>query len=129
MFRAIFISILGILLFAGISSKSFSQEVKVEKIGGNDSFARVTGFAPKKVWLGVTVVVDGKEQDYQVVEVKGKFTKDYNLKSLLDMANAANSSIKWIVCLWEKKVNNCGCQYCKRNGYHMEGRIAQDSYQ
>ena len=82
------------------------------------------------LWLAYTVRwKDGREEDYKPVKVKGKFSKNlsYQLRPQgLDEV---------IVCLWQDKVlrkecekkNGQACQYCRKNGFHMEGRVDRKS--
>jgi hypothetical protein len=30
---------------------------------------------------------------------------------------------EFIVALWDEKVENCGCKWCNKKGYHLEGRL------
>jgi hypothetical protein len=99
------------------------QSVTVKNMANTQ--AVVTGHAPKRCWLGVTAVWNGREKDFPAKPVSGKFSETYSL-SIGEMPEAVDSGVTWIACLWEKKVDNCGCEYCRRNGYHMEGRIARD---
>ncbi len=105
-----------------VASMCLSQSVEVKNMA--NAQASVTGNAPKHCWLGVTAQWGGKEKDFPVKKVSGKFSEHYTL-SVYEMPEAVDAGVTWIACLWEKKVENCGCEYCKRNGYHMEGRIAR----
>ncbi len=90
--------------------------------------ATVVGITQKgPLWLAYTVRWnDGTEIDYKPIRVKGKFTKS------LTFAMRPQGLREVIVCLWRYKVSakrcakdNGGkvCQYCKKNGFHMEHRI------
>jgi hypothetical protein len=110
------------LLSLAAAAICLAQSVEVKNMANTQ--ASVTGYAPKKCWLGVTAQWGGREKDFPVKRVSGKFSENYAL-SIGEMPGAVDAGVTWIACLWEKKVDNCGCEYCQRNGYHMEGRIAR----
>ena len=80
-----------------------------------------------KLWLGYTVYWnDGYERDYPPLKVKGSFSKSLTFQA------RPQGLDKVIVCLWRYRISkkrcakdNGGtpCQYCKKNGCHMEGRM------
>lgn len=84
-----------------------------------------------KLWLAYTVYWnDGLEKDYTPVKVKGKFSEN------LSFQLRPQGVERIVVCLWRYKVSekrcakdNGGnaCQYCRKNGFHMEGRIDRRS--
>lgn len=91
--------------------------------------ATVTGITRKgKLWLAYTVYWnDGIEKDYKPIRVgKGKFTKTISWSAM-----HPEGLDKVVVCLWRYKVsakrcakdNGKMCEYCKKNGFHMEGRV------
>ena len=91
-------------------------------------FATVSGITRRgKLWLAYTAYwKDGLEEDYKPIRVgNGKFTKTISYPSRPEGLD------KVIVCLWRYKVsakrcakdNGSACQYCRKNGFHMEGRI------
>lgn len=72
---------------------------------------------------------DGTEIDRPVQKVQNGFTKSFTSDPV---EFATNKIDKVIVALWRWKVskNECHngegggpCEWCKKNGYHMEGRI------
>ncbi len=79
------------------------------------------------LWLAYTVYWDdGHEEDYKPKKVKGKFSE-----SLSFQARPQGLS-EVVVCLWRDKVsasecakNNGGkaCEFCRKNGFHMEDRV------
>lgn len=90
--------------------------------------ASVSGITEKgSLWLGYTVYwSDGYEKDYPPIKVKGSFSK-----SLVFQVRPQGLD-EVITCLWRYKVSakrcakdNGGtpCQYCRKNGFHMEGRM------
>ena len=90
--------------------------------------ATVTGITEDgPLWLGYTVRWDdGTEIDYDPIKVKGKFSKQ------ISFAARPQTLDEVIVCLWRYKVSKSrcaednggtACQYCKKNGYHMDGNM------
>ena len=79
------------------------------------------------LWLAYTVRWnDGLEKDYEPMKVKGDFSKT------LSFQVRPQGLSEVIVCLWREKVSSseCAkrnggqpCQYCRKNGFHMEDRI------
>ena len=79
------------------------------------------------LWLAYTVRWnDGLEKDYAPIKVKGDFSKS------LSFQVRPQGLKEVIVCLWKNKVsssdcakkhNGTACQYCQKNGFHMEGRV------
>ena len=114
---------LAVVLAALATREVVAQEVSIES---SKTMATVKGYAPRTLWLGVTAIVDGKERDFPAKKVKGKFSEFYTFDATSSgFMIGRGADVKWIACLWEKKVSKCGCIYCKRNGYHMEGRVAR----
>ena len=90
--------------------------------------ATVTGITRKgKLWLAYTTYwKDGLEIDHKPLRVgKGKFIKTISYPMRKEGLE------KVIVSLWRYKVsakrckkdNGKACNYCKKNGFHMEGRV------
>ena len=52
---------------------------------------------------------------------KGKFSTSFDLLSLV----AEGMSGNFTIALWDEIVNNCGCEWCDREGYHMTGELAR----
>lgn len=79
------------------------------------------------LWLAYTVYwSDGYERDYTPIKVKGAFSKSLTFQARPQGLDEV------IVCLWRYKVSKSrcakdnggtACQYCQKNGIHMEGRI------
>lgn len=90
---------------------------------------KLSGYALHTYWLGMTVTVNGRVNrwvaDFPAEQVNGEFTKDCN--KMLNMWDVG-ARIIWEAALWKKKVDACGCEYCRRNGYHLEGHIAQGKW-
>lgn len=80
------------------------------------------------LWLGYTVYWnDGHEQDYEPMKVKGNFSKTLTFNAL-----HPEGLRNIVVCLWRYKVSSSecakdndgtACEYCRKNGCHMEDRI------
>lgn len=83
-----------------------------------------------KLWLAWSYEYNGRTIDYTPVSVKGKGKKSISFQ----MNPAGNGRL--YVKLWKFKVSSraCAkqnggrkCQYCQRNGYHMEGLVSSAS--
>ena len=79
-----------------------------------------------KLWLSWSYKYNGRTIDYKPVQIKGKGKKNISYQ----MNPAGNGTL--YVTLWKFKVSSraCAkqnggrkCQYCQKNGYHMEGRV------
>ena len=100
---------------------------QITKLIVKNPMAIVEGKTSKgKLWLAYTVRWDdGREIDYKPVEVKGEFKKTLSFQA------RPQSLDEVIVCLWRYKIskarcekdNGTACEYCKKNGFHMEGRV------
>ncbi len=100
---------------------------KITELKVSSPTASVQGI-PRKgaLWLAYTVRwEDGRTADYKPIKVKGKFSKT------LTFALRPQGLREVIVCLWRYKVSEkrcakdrkgTACQYCRKNGFHMEGR-------
>lgn len=97
------------------------KKVKVVAMGHNT----------KGLWLGVTAVIDGVEEDFPVEVVNGNFSKSYSVS--YDFAKKPTAKVVFVARLWTTKVsaeacafnsrNGKMCVYCSKNGYHMEGSV------
>lgn len=101
---------------------------RITELKVHASQATVQGITSKgSLWLAYTVRYhDGVEVDHEPVKVKGKFTKTVYYQPRPQGLKAV------LVCLWRYKVtakrcakDNGGkaCQYCRKNGFHMEERM------
>ena len=86
------------------------------------------GVFTKRYWLGCTYLYKGREIDLKAVRVRnGQDETLMSIKSstifdkLFD-GEVTLKNIKWIASLWKKKVKD-NCKWCRRNGYHLEGRV------
>jgi hypothetical protein len=123
-----------ILTFFSLVFCIFSQDVKINKsksrayvFPGN---VVVDGYTSEKLYLGVTIVFKKsyiQEYDFKdVPRVKGSFEMTFTAPA--QYIKKFPEGVTWIVSLWEKKVRNCGCEYCKKNGFHLEGRVSRDTW-
>jgi hypothetical protein len=104
---------------------------QITKLTVRNPFAIVEGATSKgKLWLAYTVKwADGTEKDYTPQKVTGKFTERLTFQA------RPQSLGEVTVCLWRYKVskNRCAkdngkaCEYCGKNGFHMEGRVARQT--
>lgn len=121
-----------LLVSVFVSSFVFAQNVKIDRSKSNDMTISVEGYTSKKLYLGATVIFDKRfkynnEYDFKKTHtVKGTISEKFTIPG--DYVNRIPHGVTWIVALWEKKVTNCGCNYCKKNGFHMEGRVAKDTF-
>ena len=90
------------------------------------------------LWLGCTFTVGGTEYDQPVKNVKAgllgrdkKFQVKFNAPSVIDRI-PEGGSYDYALALWRYRVprEKCHkgegrkpCEYCERNGYHMEDRV------
>ena len=91
------------------------------------------GMFKKSLWLGCTFYPDRKpiaQIDRKPVKVSGKFTEKFVGKMGVNFKKGME--VPYVACLWRTKVSkrkcskkNGGkpCEYCTKNGYHMEGRV------
>jgi len=120
---------IGLLFFA---STCFASELNITRRG--ESSITVTGYADRKLYLGVTATINGREYDFDYPEkkIKGRINESYNASVAYNSSKIGGSwdnnddpTIEWTASLWEEKVTkNCRCSYCQKNGYHFEGRVA-----
>ena len=91
------------------------------------------------LWLGCTFFPDtDRERDVQIEETKkhwyasGKFKKSFEVPiNIYDLARGDREA-EFAIALWRWKVSKSECrngsegkpcEYCMKNGYHMEGRV------
>lgn len=123
------------LMFLGFIFCTFSQNVKInvsKSFNANGMTIFVEGYTSQKLYLGATVIFNKKyewmnEYDFKDVRmVKGTINEKFTIPYAY--IKRVPEGVNWIVALWEKKVKNCGCEYCKKNGFHLEGRVARDTW-
>jgi hypothetical protein len=115
------------LAFGGRSGDGDAKGM-ISELAVSHSMTTVSGRTENgKLWLGYTVYwKDNFEKDYPPMEVKKTFTKTLTYQLRPQGVN------KVTVCLWNYKVSKdkCAeerggtpCIYCRKNGFHMEGRV------
>lgn len=113
----------------------FSQNVEINVNKSSSSWGKmivVEGYTSQKLYLGATVkfhsdYVYMAEFDFKdVPSVKGEIYEKFYIPA--DFISRIADGVYWSVALWEKKVKNCGCKYCNKNGFHMEGRVTSDNW-
>ena len=96
-------------------------------------------------WVGATLRnASGVEQDQDAIQVENG--KTYNLSTSISPAlhsgggwdmNANINSIQYMLALWGNRIDarNCKsgvngkpCNYCQKNGYHMEERLVDTGW-
>ena len=70
-------------------------------------------------YLGCTIWHKDKTHDMAAITVTGNFSEFFSCDEY--------KGGTFIVKVWAKKVENCGCSYCKENGYHLENCLASKS--
>lgn len=76
--------------------------------------------SPRAVcWIGCSVLIkDGSEYDLPPQKVRGRGSVSFVIPSRLQ-----GEAESYAVAMWRKIVDNCGCRYCRKNGYHLEDRL------
>ena len=83
------------------------------------------------LWLGFTWLTPTGDIDVDVQKVNGDFKKNFTVP--LYKIDKNSMSCKYAVSLWRWKVskkecnrgpNGGPCNFCKKNGYHMEDRVS-----
>jgi len=87
--------------------------VVVEEGTGRDGPAE-TGY------LGFTVRGPDATVDYDAIEVSGNFNEFFGVEG-------TPADTNYTVTLWAVRVVDCGCSYCEKNGYHLEGRLDSET--
>lgn len=98
----------------------------------------VSGWTDKgPLWLGCTVIHEsGREQDLKakregkcLIFCSGKFEEEFKMPVNL---MRGEFEIDYVVALWRWKIdksecrkgeNRKPCQWCRQNGYHLEGKV------
>ena len=122
-----------VLLAAGIAlaakgDKNATGTIRTSNVGMS---VRVDGRVEDGyLWLGFTFIREaGLELDAEVIKVKKGFKKDY----FVGTGEAVTKGrMKYVASLWRWKVSKkeCTrgpCKWCKKNGYHMQDRVASSS--
>jgi len=127
-----------IMIFSILQSHNVFSQGKIGKVEEGDLFTiTVKGYASKDLWLGCTINPDTyNEIDLQPQKVpKGNFAIKLDLSTgAVSSLMQGNTSIPYVVALWEEKISlrECekrygeGSEHCKwarKNKYQMEGRI------
>jgi hypothetical protein len=102
---------------------------KITRVEATQTSIIVEGYTNSgSLWLGCTIRPDAKamEEDRKPIKVKGQFKESFTGKS------GVFGEIPFAVALWRNKINKSqcseinrdnACNYCQRNGFHMEGRV------
>jgi hypothetical protein len=95
-------------------------------LGGYTLF--VKGHTDKPLILGATLIVrekNGFYREYDLLEdmrMEGSFKKNFTMP---DVSRQLQPTFWfWRAALWEKRVDECGCDYCRRNGFHLENKVS-----
>ena len=98
-----------VLILACLGSHSeAARDARVEIVDNDSEVMRtVRGYAPRRLWLGVTAEYGGREKDFEVKRVRRRFSQSYTL-SIDEMPRAISEGVTWKI------------------GYHLAGRVARD---
>lgn len=121
-------SFLFVLLLSHLSL--VAQTLKLDTVhsrmlGGYTLF--VVGNTLKPLILGATLIVrekNGHLREYDLLEdmrLEGDFKKNFSMPEMCK-ANRPDYWM-WRAALWETRIDNCGCAYCLRNGFHLEDKV------
>lgn len=93
----------------------------------------IPGFHPfAKAWIGCTVrvrVLPGVSEDIQVWDLEAQWLRAGEFDVVLNLPNMRGAEVVgYTVALWEERVEGCGCEYCRRNGYHLAGQVDRYSH-
>ena len=75
--------------------------------------------ASHAVWVGCTVFQSGDE-----VDLPAKYATPSGVVSFQIPRRLQASGANYVCSTWARRVERCGCEYCTRNGYHLEQRQA-----
>lgn len=145
--------IITIFLFLGIVSAGFSKDGDsdatgmITSVGNEFSLIRVKGYTQKgPLWLGCTFFPDTEnERDLKAVHknargkeclffCNGNFEETFYVPDInwLNLVGDAEKESDYVAALWRyyipqsecRKGDDGGpCNYCKKNGYHLEERV------
>ena len=124
---AMCLSITTIALAWGGKDGDSNATGQITKLTMMSPTAFVEGTTSKgKLWLAYTARwEDGREIDYPPQRVSDKFRKTLTFQARPQGLDEVT------VCLWRYKIskarcekdNGQACQYCRKNGFHMEDRV------
>lgn len=81
-------------------------------------------------WVGCTIDSNANSEfdidDFNApaIQVASDFKVSFNT---VTMNRSDLVGRPYVVALWDDRVENCGCEYCERFGYHLVGRLAVHS--
>jgi hypothetical protein len=131
-------SIIIIVIFSLLKSQFLYSQSTIARVTVDSGFKiTIKGYASKDLWLGCTLNYDTyNETNLGALKVmKGNFSEQFNAYSALAKNLArGNSSIPYVVALWEEKINlrECEkrygkgserCKWARLNTYQLEGRV------
>lgn len=94
----------------------------------------IEGQVPEELYLAASVKFPGGHEfnnpyDIKdVITVKGDFTAQMTLPFGYEKKSVEHGQI-WVISLWKRRVEYCGCEYCKKNGFHLEDRVDKIEHQ
>jgi hypothetical protein len=113
-----------IILIAVMISLAFANGVHAQSIKSKMKGSVIIceynpGARQNSCWIGCSLILsDGKEYDLSAKRISGKGSVMFSAST-----GFGRQAESYIVTLWEDRVNNCGCSFCRQNGYHLDGRL------
>ena len=127
------IASLGLLGVLAVSPQKVKAEGRPKiNSAANINSVKAVGYSPESTrtdYIGLTVDTDDNgsfdinDKDYFPRSVNGEFNETFSI--MADRDEVAGK--RYIVSLWNRKVDDCGCNWCDKNGYHLENRLARDT--
>ena len=121
--------LIGLLLVAAVQAQELGLTLKLDAKGRQPEQVVVQGRVDKPAWLGISFYPYGTQnvlQDgtHQVLQIPvGRFEHTFQVADRF-----VGGGVE--AALWEKKVPaaQCSgpCEWCKKNGYHLENQILYD---
>ena len=111
-------TLFGAILFGQVFG-AYAQTISSHQYGAVIVCDYDSGDFGRRYWIGCTLISkQGDEWDLRPKKVSGKGKVTF----VIDGRPLSHAS-SYVVALWKAKIENCGCDYCRRSGYHLEGRL------
>jgi len=100
------------------------------RVHGSADLGRFRIFA--RAWIGCTVraiSMAGISEHEVTWDLPARPIRGGEFEEVWSFPGLAGVQVKaFTVALWERRVDDCGCEYCKSNGYHLEGELDRSSW-
>jgi hypothetical protein len=107
-------AVVALAIMLSIQTPGRAAELLVES-DGSRIYATATRDL-KGYWIGCTIR-DDVDLKAQIVPYVGSVV--FSIPSA-----QRRSGDEYVCSVWQRRIDRCGCAHCKRNGYHLEGRLA-----